>query len=1750
MGGFGYGISCTASTGGRGNGGVLLFNEPTYNLTVNGTINLSTGENGFCNNGDWSTVAFNASYVTIDTGGDVRFNGILNATEIVVSGKLGPQGSDGIGTATSDNATAGGNLTISAITVNITSSGTITVRGGNLTASVAAFAGAGGTLNISVTNFYFNGNITLDGGEGRATSNHGNGGNAGTLILDVGSNTILNGNIFGMGGFGYSSSCTSSTGSRGSGGSIIINEPNYNLTVLRFINFSRGEAGLCNNGNGGMISINASVLNITGKINVNGNISGNITLYARELYINETINASLDSGVAGINGTNGTIRLIFRDALNISASVGSNNYVGPNVILVRNTTNGRIEFLTAFENRLNVSVDYDSVINISSNNISMDTGTYGYLNKSAELWFYSIAGTPDAIQSRRNLQNCSSAICTWINNSGPTYIFNVTSFSDYSVLIDSIVPGINYSVGTAAEGATLAQSNVFINVSVNETNIKNITFYLYDSSLSQISNKTYYDGNDALRVPVGVNLLNNSYGSFEASAFTSDNGGTVKTINNLNFNGNGWTTTTSTNQNATFNLTAGFRFDVMEIFFTSQNTRMPNNTNILVSDNATTWEQVGSQIQINNGSNNSIVGRSHWTLGLDMQTKRYIRFEFKDNMGNTIMTIPELLLYMNGTNLANLSTTKVNVSAGTQSEAEQTRDNKFTAAGTYDSGGINKINVTLNFSTQKRFDSFELAHGTNSFHPGNYSVLVSDDPFTDTWTEVKNGSFIATSGLIERVNFSLQTKQYLRIQIKDTPNNRIEIAEIRVWEVPAINYSHNFTSLSDGSYSYNVSVYDDFHNGNATATRNITLDTTTSSIDFDASTPANRTYTSNASVPINASIVEQNLDELKYNWNRTNYTLFNDSLVLLMNFDNRSVLGEGISSNITVDVSGYGNNGTCRSMSVVGCNYTSGKYGNAMSFDGTNDYINTSFSAVKNSTSVWYKNSTASGWTHVAYNGTAYFVNAIATNPSQYPLNVSGNDLQIGINGSLYFNGTIDEVMVFNRSLSASEVYQLYASNLYRFNATQWYLYVNQSKNSSTRLDEGNYTYFVSAKDNSGTLNMSELRTVSIDTTIPALAITTPINNTNTTNNVLNVNFTVSDSNLGSCWYSNDTYTINRSTGCTQNLTNITWSEGGHNVTVYANDSAGNVNFSSITFSVDSSAPSVTISYPKNTTTHYSSTIDFNASVSDAQNVTNCLYSLDLAANVSMTKTNTSWFSATSSSIAHGKHNLTISCNDTLNNWGSAMENNFDVVLTDLKIISVGLPTQLYTNNTFARVNVSNPSTPNATNVNVSVIVNGTLLNSSVFSNVPGTGSAVVNITFKPSAGTNMSINVTIDLANAIPESNETNNWNLTYVNITQLANITIVTLSEANTTQVITINGTIIGNDNAVIANKLFTIKLNNVTVSSDTLLSNNFSLGNISYGGGRNGTNVNGTYRDLRLNLTSEGTVRQYTDSYSTTGFSTDAYNYSSIGFNAPTGVIFELDAMTLALSNVTYRITSVSKLFNVSVFVTTQSSQTDPGGNTSIWYKVNYSDASTSWTLVNSSNITGSRFGGWINVQGQSEVYIKLETNTSSSTKENPITALEINYTDYTYPDFGEFNSSTIRLPNVTYTILRLDENLSGGAGDVKLQLREGDDGSSWDAWGSNFSSGSNNDISSFSKDYLQFRMFLETTNTSRTPVVFSVNISYFNASTNASGGYNYNITIPSDYLGVQPLEISVSSGQNIDGRNTTNITVCAETNIEYR
>jgi len=88
------------------------------------------------------------------------------------------------------------------------------------------------------------------------------------------------------------------------------------------------------------------------------------------------------------------------------------------------------------------------------------------------------------------------------------------------------------------------------------------------------------------------------------------------------------------------------------------------------------------------------------------------------------------------------------------------------------------------------------------------------------------------------------------------------------------------------------------------------------------------------------------------------------------------------------------------------------------------------------------------------------------------------------------------------------------------------------------------------------------------DLTNPDVNITFPINNTLHTNTGLNVNFTRSDSNLESCWYSNDTYSVNTTLASCGNITAVTWSLGLHNVTVWANDSSGNEGNSKISFRI------------------------------------------------------------------------------------------------------------------------------------------------------------------------------------------------------------------------------------------------------------------------------------------------------------------------------------------------------------------------------------------------------------------------------------------------------------------------------------------------------------------------------------------------------------------------------------------------------
>ncbi|MBT7902787.1 LamG domain-containing protein [Candidatus Woesearchaeota archaeon] len=314
------------------------------------------------------------------------------------------------------------------------------------------------------------------------------------------------------------------------------------------------------------------------------------------------------------------------------------------------------------------------------------------------------------------------------------------------------------------------------------------------------------------------------------------------------------------------------------------------------------------------------------------------------------------------------------------------------------------------------------------------------------------------------------------------------------------------------------------------------------SISYVTPTPQNNAYTGNESfVEMNVRVNESQLNEFNYNWNGTNFTYYDDSLVLMMNFDDVSDLGE--TNTLFADVSMYGNDGSAN----PGITYTtSGKYDDACLFDGSSDYITVSNSSSLNdlttlSISAWiYADSfdavnpyidaivskftggstgfvfrvgdaginsnqlqmafdsnkiqsdiglQTDTWYHVAttYDGTTakLFINGVEDASAEIIgwQDTSDNNLEIGRDfstNSRIWDGTIDEVRIWNRSLSSNEIYQQYVSNLNQFNSTQWRFYVNQSQNATTGLDNSSYTYFVSAKNASDSETVMSSRTINI----------------------------------------------------------------------------------------------------------------------------------------------------------------------------------------------------------------------------------------------------------------------------------------------------------------------------------------------------------------------------------------------------------------------------------------------------------------------------------------------------------------------------------------------------------------------------------------------------------------------------------------------------------------------------------------------
>ncbi|MFH1307690.1 MAG: PA14 domain-containing protein, partial [archaeon] len=131
-------------------------------------------------------------------------------------------------------------------------------------------------------------------------------------------------------------------------------------------------------------------------------------------------------------------------------------------------------------------------------------------------------------------------------------------------------------------------------------------------------------------------------------------------------------------------------------------------------------------------------------------------------------------------------------------------------------------------------------------------------------------------------------------------------------------------------------------------------------------------------------------------------------------------------------------------------------------------------------------------------------------------------------------------------------------------------------------------------------------QTVTIDTSKPGIYILYPLNITYN-HNITSLNYTTTDLYPDSCWYANETGSLSAFNSGGANFTGINISREGSNTwTLYCNDSAGNVNSTSVTFGIvfDNIPPYIAFISPENGTRYNQTSIIVNiTNSSDADSV-------------------------------------------------------------------------------------------------------------------------------------------------------------------------------------------------------------------------------------------------------------------------------------------------------------------------------------------------------------------------------------------------------------------------------------------------------------------------------------------------------------------------------------------------------------------
>ncbi len=187
----------------------------------------------------------------------------------------------------------------------------------------------------------------------------------------------------------------------------------------------------------------------------------------------------------------------------------------------------------------------------------------------------------------------------------------------------------------------------------------------------------------------------------------------------------------------------------------------------------------------------------------------------------------------------------------------------------------------------------------------------------------------------------------------------------------------------------------------------------------------------------------------------------------------------------------------------------------------------------------------------------------------------------------------------------------------------------------SISLADGTHSIAVYCNDTFGWIT-SDSVTFTIDATYPVIIVNGPANGAIFGSSSVGLNVYVADPNLSTIWY-----VLDGGVATLFSNTSIMIADGTHSIAYYANDTFGNTNSATRTFTVDTTAPVVAITSPSNNANISSGTVDVAFTAIDLTKDATW-YTVDGGASTIVAG------SSFSISLADGAHSIVVYCNDSL----------------------------------------------------------------------------------------------------------------------------------------------------------------------------------------------------------------------------------------------------------------------------------------------------------------------------------------------------------------------------------------------------------------------------------------------------------------------------------------------------------------------